>query len=102
VLLKKETPMFETEIARGMALLNARKPGWKKLVDTRYLDLGDSHNCVLGQVFGHYEEGIARILPGKNAYIREEHGFTIVWQPGRNVPKLANTLTAEWKAALTA
>lgn len=42
-------------IAKGIELLDQRKPGWRKKVDKSSLDMGCPYNCVIGQVYG--EEG---------------------------------------------
>lgn len=50
--------MFESEVDRGVQLLtNEVGPRWFAGIDLDRLDLNDVHDCVLGQLFGHYGEG---------------------------------------------
>ena len=44
-------------VARGVALLDERLPGWDEEIDVDNLKLSDSCGCVLGQLFGHYDKG---------------------------------------------
>ena len=48
----------KTRIARGIALLDEKKPGWCNTIDLARLDIDDGHQCVLGQVFGTYSAGV--------------------------------------------
>lgn len=46
----EKTPAQQA-VAAGVTFLNEARPGWREWVDTDTLDLSDSRNCVLGQVF---------------------------------------------------
>jgi hypothetical protein len=46
--------MFENQIARGMAALDAEVPGWRERVRCDALDVQSPYRCVLAQVFGSY------------------------------------------------
>ncbi|WP_285647761.1 hypothetical protein [Lentzea sp. NBRC 102530] len=50
-----------TRVARGVALLDEKKPGWDGHIHLPTLDIMYGTYCVLGQVFGNYDTG-ARIL----------------------------------------
>lgn len=41
----------------GAALLDKKEPGWKDKIDLAKLDLADGCLCVLGQVYGMFEDG---------------------------------------------
>jgi hypothetical protein len=43
-------------IGRGVALLDAKVPGW--VVDRARLSVGSLDRCVLGQVFGNFDRGL--------------------------------------------
>ena len=45
---------------RGAELLDQRQPNWAKpgLINLRLLDLNDSLTCVLGQLYGLYDDGL--------------------------------------------
>lgn len=42
--------------------LDSVRPDWIQFIDFDTLDMNDCLNCVLGQVFGHYDEGIEAIF----------------------------------------
>lgn len=46
----------EQRVARGIKYLDARHPGWASSVTPDKIDLDSSTNCVLGQVYGDYNE----------------------------------------------
>lgn len=49
---------FETQVDKGIALLTAQVgPTWYDAVSTDRLDLNDVHDCIFGQLFGHYGIG---------------------------------------------
>ena len=47
--------------AAGSALLDRMVPGWWRIVKLRPLDIGDSCNCVTGQLFGTYGDGLTEL-----------------------------------------
>lgn len=52
---KKRT--IKSRVAAGALLLDERNPGWHWDVNLDLLDLGDGHQCVLGQLYGFYTDG---------------------------------------------
>jgi len=49
---------FEARVLKGIRFLDSNKPGWRDSIEIEMLDLSDISECVLGQVFGSYEEGV--------------------------------------------
>lgn len=49
--------MFEDRIAKGVALLDQKRPGWENEISLVELDLKDPNDCVLGQVYGSFGTG---------------------------------------------
>lgn len=53
--------MIERELLarafKGALLLDMLSPGWQSRVDLDILDMGVDAECVLGQVYGEYNEG---------------------------------------------
>lgn len=45
-------------VDKGVELLDSIFPRWRELIDVDTLDMGDIHNCVLGQIFGYYSRGM--------------------------------------------
>lgn len=48
-------------VARGVALLDDRRPGWAFDMSVEKLDMADSEWCVLGQLYGSYHSGLERL-----------------------------------------
>ena len=48
---------YERQVSNGIALLDRKKPNWRDSVDLATLDMANSCDCVLGQVYGHYQIG---------------------------------------------
>ena len=48
----------DVRVARGVALLDAHRPGWAhELPRLSRLAMGSGHNCVLGQLYGYVWDG---------------------------------------------
>lgn len=43
--------MYSENVARGIAVLDERRPDWRRFVEVDELDSCDPKNCVVGQVF---------------------------------------------------
>jgi hypothetical protein len=43
--------MFEQQIAKGVALLDEKWPGWHERINLDTLDIGSSCDCVIGQLY---------------------------------------------------
>jgi hypothetical protein len=48
---------IQARVARGVALLDEKQPGWDALVDPRHLNIEDCGDCVLGQVYRNKGDG---------------------------------------------
>ena len=46
-----------TPAAYGAAMLDRVTPGWHERIDLAELNLGDCHDCILGQLYGWYITG---------------------------------------------
>lgn len=54
-------PSVAERVAAGAALLDEHRPGWDRVgVSLDGLDMADCHDCVLGQMFGHYSHAFRR------------------------------------------
>lgn len=54
----RDLPKRRREGVRKAALmLDEEVPGWENRIDPETLDMGDCHNCALGQIFGPRVEG---------------------------------------------
>jgi len=103
--------MFEEQITRGMALLDEKEPGWDKRVslDHEPLNMSSLYRCVLGQVFGYFDNTEARMFldrgPGNTHWERARH-FRFAAKTDElsysEAEGIYTTLTDEWRAALRA
>ena len=97
--------MYETQIAAGMALLDEQDPGWRESIDTATLTLRDGCDCVLGQRYGVFGDGLTAL--GITHYDMSAYGFSLPplhiedideWVQQRDAQW--EQLTAEWRQAL--
>lgn len=79
-------------VARGAALLDDRMPGWRDEIDTVRLNLGNSCDCVLGELLGDYDRGLKLLGLDHRGAVR--HGF---FKQGRQT---WDRLTAGWRRAV--
>lgn len=84
--------MFETQIAKGMALLDQKRPGWETEINLNRLDISHCYHCVLGQIYGEFAYGINTLEIEEDA--ARFYGFaypnSMQW----------DQLTNEWRAAI--
>lgn len=59
---------------RGAALLDATRPGWDTRINLTRLNIASPWNCVLGQEYGHYQDGTRQLSLDDWADTRD-HGF---------------------------
>lgn len=43
---------YAARVAKGVALLDEKRPGWERLLDLDTLDIASSHACVTAQLSG--------------------------------------------------
>lgn len=53
------TISHRARVSRAAKFLDENTPGWAYKVRLRDLDIASCSNCVLGQLFGEYDEGMA-------------------------------------------
>lgn len=49
-------------VRAGVALLDEKVPGWDQRINLKVLDLQYCNECVLGQLFGHFAEGLNEVF----------------------------------------
>lgn len=91
--------------ARGAALLDVTQPEWVSRVDPKTLAVSDPENCVLGQVYGDYDEAINAL--NLDARGQKEFGFDCEYKPfvGAEAPEPVvrfSELTSAWREILDA
>ena len=84
----------EERAEKGAALLDERLPGWRTQIDVDGLELRWCSACVLGQLFGDYDRGVAAL--GLTKQEEREYGF---WVPRES---WYTRLTEAWRKLVTA
>ena len=76
---------IQARVARGVAFLDRAQPGWADRIDIGTLNMAVCRSCILGQLFGHFHEGIRQlslITPGASAErpsrLASLYGFDII------------------------
>ncbi|HYE80030.1 MAG TPA: hypothetical protein VEI97_18785 [bacterium] len=67
--------MARERVARGAALLDEQAPGWAEKVNVGWLDMSYATRCVLGQLYGNYDAGMAVLFPVLGRFV-----FTRAWK----------------------
>ena len=62
-------------VQRGIALLDKQCPGWESKIDLVNLSLSEGCNCILGQIYDEYNNGVQALF-GCDAYAREPYAMT--------------------------
>jgi len=86
-------PKTIPRIERGAALLDDKVPGWQDKIDLATLDMSNCANCVVGQVYGDYDLGLAE-LDGEAQRQPSRYGFAAL------PTEMFDTLTDKWRAFL--
>jgi hypothetical protein len=104
------TDSIETLVARGVALLDEKLPGWWKRIDVIKLDLGSGCGCVLGQTWDEPVPERSAYTPyafHANALFGDwdcdneaaRYGFNVTGDEYRDA---FDALTAEWRRVILA
>jgi hypothetical protein len=69
---------YQEEVTRGFIQLSKKKPTWYRKVNFKTMDMLDSEACLLYQVYGHYVEGLGKVLKGTSEeFDPADFGFDI-------------------------
>lgn len=67
---------YAPRVAKGAALLDrAEGPGWVGFVTDFTLDMSSAHECILGQLYGTYRDGLETLGLNSDTDAPAEHGF---------------------------
>lgn len=77
----------EEAVQRGALYLDEKRPGWAADINIEFLSMSDCQTCILGQLWGHYEDAGHILLPPNEALddtqlaeqrrqFMLDHGFT--------------------------
>ena len=82
-------------VMRGAKLLDEKSPGWHRRINLHALDLNDCQECILGQVYGEYANGLETLFAGDQKYFSRYHfGFSSTYTGGKD--RGMRRLTAAW------
>lgn len=88
-------------VAKGIAFLDERLPGWRRIVDRRRLDLSECDRCIVGQIFDGFDRG--RGILGLTASEAERLGF-LIRQPADasddRIAEVYRPLTEAWREVI--
>lgn len=96
----------EEAVARGARLLDERRPRWFRQIEPATLNLSQSCNCVLGQIYGDYSAGLSKFERWVGIYWNRagRYGFTMSnstafgpWVWGVNGESAEAKRTAYWR-----
>lgn len=97
------TATIPERVARGVALLDEREPGWADRIDLERLDVEDPCGCVLGQTWDGPTLGgdpfikhVDALLSDRTYSTAAAYGFDAYYFDGRDFGQL----TAEWRAVI--
>lgn len=106
------TATIKTRVARGVALLDEKLPGWDQRIDLDALDIGNACNCILGQTWDEHPDDYddpyfmhSAWIFGRLDQVRDAgYGFTVDarHQSVREIDAEIADLTAEFKRVILA
>jgi hypothetical protein len=72
-------PRLARRVAAGASVLDRHEPGWHSRVDPGTLDAADVGRCVLGQLFGGFERGLAELTACRCDEMAGYHHSPVAW-----------------------
>jgi hypothetical protein len=92
-------PPVGRRIEAGVRFLDVRRgTEWRRSIDMQALDLADPRECILGQLYDHYDIGLYMLgIDGHDAILR---GFNIPLPGSPLWEKQCRALTQGWRRFL--
>lgn len=53
--------LIQQRVARGIALLDRKRPGWWSRIDLSIFNIGSPWDCICGQLYGSFGRAIERL-----------------------------------------
>lgn len=68
---------YAARVAKGVALLDQKRPGWERQIDLEDLDIQSPHSCVTAQLSGvsWWRTGMKQLDLDMESYT--DHGFRV-------------------------
>lgn len=98
---------YQKVVDAGVALLDKKKPTWRKQINPEILDMSRFNRCILGQLYGEYAIGLM-MMENKFPYLantvhwEQNYGFYLLddsWSC-TNYFKALKLLANEWRRRL--
>jgi hypothetical protein len=64
-------------VQAGAKLLDEKRPGWPQGINTERLNVSNTLDCVLGQVYGHFDTGLGDLGLDWVENEDEPYGFSL-------------------------
>lgn len=97
------TKRIAKEIAKGMALLDQKGPeDWRGKIECDTLDMQSCFDCILGQLYGEYADGLQHLTRTGETTFARRHGFEVTMNEDEEdgVTSLYAQLDEAWRQAL--
>lgn len=89
---------IRSRVAKGAAVLDRIRPGWALQIWAPGLDISDCMDCMLGRLYGSFEEGI-RSIP-EIGYSAADYGFVSTQGTNEEWESESYSLTLEWRRVI--
>jgi hypothetical protein len=73
----RETDYFKPAVTRGAAFLDGIRQDWRPQIDVRTLRLESGTECVLGQLYGTYSQGLVETGLSVGVQRPSDYGFSL-------------------------
>lgn len=91
----------EERVQRGAAVLDGFRPGWASTVNVDELEIASMDDCVLGQVFGDFGDGLHYVMACVGSVSPHEVAFDYGFDArGESYLEDATELNELWKAVI--
>lgn len=100
---EKETPGINRRVLDGVAFLDERVPGWADKIDLDEFEITSVSCCVLGQLYGDYEQGCGTLFGYRSAYSSRPRdlGFLGAYGAGDDAENVDYAVLQEsWEAVI--
>ena len=89
---------MKAAIKRGIKFLDEKVPNWRRAITPDELDLGSCELCILGQIYGDFDNGRLGLSLGLSK--AEEYGLYYESLNPGEIDRYYSHLTKLWKEAL--
>jgi hypothetical protein len=92
---------YVARVAKGVALLDEKRPGWERLIDLETLDIENGTSCVTAQLSGAASWGRGMSQLGLTLTPYTGHGFRAEDEEGGDLDLAYATLNRLWREVIT-